>query len=149
MSYFADRWKSSLGVLGGMTLAVTWAASAPAADSSKPRSMFSPSPMLSPNPLLHPPAKRPSTIGSQNADSARKSRPPARPAEIRVFPPDVQLTTSRDRQSLVVQARYPDGLTRDVTDEAKFTLANPALARLQKALLTPLADGSTKLSVEW
>jgi hypothetical protein len=72
----------------------------------------------------------------------------AKPAEIRVFPPDVQLTTARDRQSLVVQARYADGLTRDVTTEAKFTLANSSLARLDKATLYPVADGSTQLIVE-
>ena len=68
---------------------------------------------------------------------------------IEVFPPDVNLETSRDRQSFVVQAAYADGLTRDVTAEAKAVLANPALARLEGNVLHPLADGSTELRVEF
>ena len=47
-------------------------------------------------------------------------------ASLEVFPPDVNLNSSRDRQSLVVQATYADGTTRDVT-----------------------ADGTTELKVEF
>ena len=47
-----------------------------------------------------------------------------------------------------MQARFSDGITRDVTTEAKFTLANSALARIDKATLYPLADGATQLTVE-
>ena len=32
-----------------------------------------------------------------------------------VFPPAVNLTSARDRQAVVVQATYADGITRDVT----------------------------------
>lgn len=73
----------------------------------------------------------------------------ARPAltDLKVFPTDVNLTTQADRQSLVVQAVYADGVTRDVTSEAKYTLADAALARLDRATLTPLADGATQLEV--
>jgi hypothetical protein len=70
-------------------------------------------------------------------------------ATLHVYPADVQLTTARDRQSLIVQAQYADGLTHDVTAEAKFTLANKALAHFDKATLTPAADGNTELSVEY
>lgn len=63
------------------------------------------------------------------------------PAKIHVYPADVQLTTNRDRQSLIVQAEYADGITRDVTAEAKFTLANAALASVEANVLRPLADG--------
>jgi len=83
-----------------------------------------------------------------SATSTETSLQHVKPAEIRVFPPDVQLTTARDRQSLIVQARYANGLTRDVTTEAKFALANAALARMDQATLYPIADGSTQLSVE-
>jgi Protein of unknown function (DUF1549)/Protein of unknown function (DUF1553) len=74
-----------------------------------------------------------------------------KPAEIRVFPPDAQLTTARDRQSFIVQARYADGITRDVTSEAAFKLDDAALARFDKSnsTLYPVADGSTKLSVSY
>ncbi len=72
-----------------------------------------------------------------------------KPAEILVYPPDVQLTTARDRQSLIVQARYADGITRDVTTDARFTLADTKLARFDKQTLYPVADGSTKVDVEY
>ena len=73
----------------------------------------------------------------------------APPAKINVYPADVQLTTIRDRQSLIVQAEYPDGITRDVTAEAKLTLGNAAFARLDKNVLYPKADGATELVVEY
>ena len=55
-------------------------------------------------------------------------------ARIEVFPPAISLAGANDRQSLVVQATFADGITRDVTREATLTPANPALVRL---------DGST------
>ena len=71
-----------------------------------------------------------------------------KPSELRVFPADVNLTTSRDKQSLIVQEVYPDGITRDVTQTAKLTLANGAFAKLAKNVLHPVADGTTTLKVE-
>ncbi len=61
----------------------------------------------------------------------------------------MNLATNRSRQLFVVQAVFADGLTRDATAEAKVTLANPALAKLDKDLLTPLADGTTTLTIEF
>lgn len=52
------------------------------------------------------------------------------PIAVRVFPGDIHLTTVRDRQSLIVQAEYANGLTQDVTADAKYSLADAALARL-------------------
>ena len=46
-----------------------------------------------------------------------------KPAQIHVYPADVHLTTVRDRQSVIVQAEFPDGITRDVTAEAKLTVS--------------------------
>jgi hypothetical protein len=66
-----------------------------------------------------------------------------------VYPPDVQLTTSRARQSVVVQATFTDGITRDVTAESKFTLTNTALAKFDGSALIPAADGSGELKVEY
>jgi hypothetical protein len=71
------------------------------------------------------------------------------PVALNVYPPEVSLLTSRGQQTFVVQASYADGITRDVTDRAKASLANPALARLQKNVLTPAADGETQLVVEF
>ncbi|MDP6445693.1 MAG: DUF1549 domain-containing protein, partial [Pirellulaceae bacterium] len=68
---------------------------------------------------------------------------------IQVDPPDVKLNTLRDLQRLIVQAQFADGITQDVTREAKLTLDNPALAKIQENLLTPLADGAGKVLVEF
>src|SRR5438309_9243526 len=68
---------------------------------------------------------------------------------LEVYPPDINLETSRDRQSFVVQAWFADGLSRDVTAEAKAGVANPMMVRLDGNVVYPIADGSTELSVEW
>jgi Protein of unknown function (DUF1549)/Protein of unknown function (DUF1553) len=68
---------------------------------------------------------------------------------LEVSPPEVNLLTSRARQMLVVQAAYADGITRDVTVSAKWSLGNAALAKIEKGVLTPLADGATELKVEF
>jgi hypothetical protein len=70
-------------------------------------------------------------------------------AKVEVFPDSVALLHARDRQSLVVQATYSDGVTRDITAEAKYTFANPALVKLNDGLMTPAADGSTELKIEF
>jgi len=75
----------------------------------------------------------------------------AKPAlvSLKVFPDAVNLAGSGDRQSLVVQAAFEDGVTRDVTAEAKFKLADAARAALKDAVLTPLSDGKSELTVEF
>jgi hypothetical protein len=72
---------------------------------------------------------------------------PAAAQTVAVYPPDVNLETGRDRQSFVVQLTQPDGLTRDVTDQAKVTFADPALAKLEKNVVLPVADGATTMTV--
>ena len=81
--------------------------------------------------------------------AAAAQSPTAGLASIQVFPPDIELTTARDSQSFVVQALYADGLTRDVTGEAKVAFANPALVKLEKNVIHPVADGATEMKVEF
>jgi hypothetical protein len=68
---------------------------------------------------------------------------------VQVYPADIHLDTIRSRQSFVVQATYADGITRDVTTEAKATLGNPALLRLEKGVAYPVSDGATEMKVEF
>lgn len=75
------------------------------------------------------------------------SGPP--PSELRVYPTNVNLTTKGDRQSVVVQAVYADGLTRDLTADASFALGNKALAKIENGILSPLADGKTDLRIKY
>jgi hypothetical protein len=78
---------------------------------------------------------------------ARADAPPL--SNVEVFPQDINLYTSRGRQSYVVRATYADGITRDVTAEAKATFANPALVKREKNVVYPVADGATELRVEF
>ena len=70
-------------------------------------------------------------------------------SSLELFPPDINMNTARGRQSFVVKATFADGLTRDVTAQAGIRLANPALAKLDKNVLTPLVDGVSDLIVEF
>ncbi|MDB5313500.1 MAG: hypothetical protein JWO38_7702 [Gemmataceae bacterium] len=72
--------------------------------------------------------------------------PPAGP-KVAVYPPDINLETARDRQSFVVQLTQLDGITRDVTDQAQVSFANPALVKLDKFTVYPVADGATEMTV--
>jgi hypothetical protein len=72
-----------------------------------------------------------------------------KPVSIEVYPADVQLKTLRDRQSLIVQAQFADGLTLDVTDKATYKLANESLCRIDAQTLYPAADGQTEMTVEY
>ncbi len=69
--------------------------------------------------------------------------------KVEVFPTDVTLLHARDRQNLIVQATYNDGVTRDISAEAKYTFGNPALTKKTGNLITPVADGGTELKIEF
>ena len=66
---------------------------------------------------------------------------------VAVYPPDINLETARDRQAFIVQLTQPDGITRDLTDQSQVTFANPALVKLEKNVLLPVADGTTEMTV--
>lgn len=72
-----------------------------------------------------------------------------KPTSLEVYPAEVHINTMRDRQSFVVQVTYPNGLTRDVTTEAKLTLSDAAKVKLAANILHPVADGESQLAVEF
>ena len=69
------------------------------------------------------------------------------PTQIAVYPPDIHLATARDRQLVVVQATYADGITRDVTAQATIAPGDPKLLRREGNTFWPAADGKTELTV--
>ena len=71
------------------------------------------------------------------------------PASLRVYPAEVQLTSGRDRQALIVQALYEDGITRDVTADVKWVLSDEKLVHLEGNVLASAADGSGEVIVEY
>ena len=70
-------------------------------------------------------------------------------AEFEVFPKDVNLKFMRDGQSMVVRITEPNGVHRDVTADAKFTMSDPSKAKVEKGVILPLADGETNVKIEW
>ncbi len=67
--------------------------------------------------------------------------------ELHVFPQQIKLTTDRDQQSVVVQARFEDGITKDVTSSTTFKLDNPSLVEIDQATFLPKSNGNTTLHV--
>ena len=66
-----------------------------------------------------------------------------------VFPKSIQLDTARDHQSFVATMQRPDGVTLDVTETAKWTLADPKFAKLDANRIIPVADGETELICDY
>lgn len=73
----------------------------------------------------------------------------SQPLQLSAYPPLIQLDSGRAFQQIVVQTTAADGITRDVTAQAKFALADTKLARLEKAMIFPLSDGRTELRVSF
>ncbi len=69
--------------------------------------------------------------------------------EVKCYPPTITLMGAKARQSIVVQASYADGITRDVTYEARARLADPRFADFDGTAVRPRADGHTKLLVSF
>src|ERR1043165_6003377 len=69
--------------------------------------------------------------------------------DLQCFPTNVNLTSAKSTQRLIVQATFADGITRDVTDQASVKRANSKIAGLDHANLAPLTDGQTELHVSY
>ena len=78
---------------------------------------------------------------------AAPSAPSASPAPFEIFPADINLNTAAGYQSVVARITRPDGITQDVTDEAKFELADAKIARLERNVVRPVGDGQTILKI--
>lgn len=73
----------------------------------------------------------------------------AKIVDLKVFPPDISLHTRRDSQSVVVQAIYDNGITRDVTDKAAFKVSDASLVSFKDFIFHPAKDGQTELQVAY
>jgi hypothetical protein len=72
----------------------------------------------------------------------------AAPVSLQILPGDVVLSGPRSSQRIVVQATLDNGYQKDVTAEARLSVADPKIARIEAAVLTPAGDGSTQLTAE-
>lgn len=75
--------------------------------------------------------------------------PATAPASLSVFPPEIQLTSARDRQSLIAQSVLANGLTADVTDAVTVAVDNEALVRREGLTFFPVSDGATVIRVSF
>ncbi len=70
-------------------------------------------------------------------------------ANFEVFPSEVNLKFVRDRQSLVCRITEPNGVHRNVTAQAKFSLSDATKARVENGTVYPVADGQTVVKVAY
>ena len=68
---------------------------------------------------------------------------------IEAFPKNISLETAADFHRVIVIARMKDASTHDITAQAKLALADDTLAKLDQNLLTPRANGETKLTIAY
>jgi hypothetical protein len=70
-----------------------------------------------------------------------------RAADLKVLPADVSLTGPHARQRLLVLAKEGGGYVGDLTEKAKFTSSNPAVARVDEAgNVTAAGDGEAVIT---
>ena len=69
--------------------------------------------------------------------------------DLNVFPAEAALHAKGTHQGLVVQGRYDDASTRDVGDEAQWSIAPEGIAQIKDGVLTPLADGAAVVTVKF
>ena len=72
-----------------------------------------------------------------------------RSAQLAVYPSAIQLTTSRDRATFVVQVTDANGITTDVTADAAISFADDKLIQRDGTTLLPKADGATQMNVSF
>ena len=74
----------------------------------------------------------------------------ATPVKLEVFPNDILLSSLRDRQSIVAQMLYSNGITVDVTDLVKSQIGSGDIVKQAGATFHPVADGETivKFSID-
>src|ERR1035437_1672055 len=70
-------------------------------------------------------------------------------SDLQCYPPAINLNGAQARQRIVVQASYADGITCDVTAEARCAIADPRLAHFEQGAVWPRADGKTELQISY
>jgi hypothetical protein len=72
----------------------------------------------------------------------------ARPVKIEVIPTEVKMSTPLHKVQLVVTGFYADGSMQDLTRVAELKAGASGILRMEEALLLPMADGTTNLTVQ-
>ncbi len=70
------------------------------------------------------------------------------PTNLLVYPSEILLTDSQDRQQLAVTGTNEQNLPRDWTRHARLTSSNLQVAQVRDGVVYPIADGETDVTVE-
>lgn len=70
------------------------------------------------------------------------------PTRVEPFPQEIALTRSRDSAQFVLTGWDANGLARDWTERARWSVANPAIATIASGRIIPTANGQTELIAE-
>lgn len=81
-------------------------------------------------------------------EPAARARFVGQPAALRIEPERLQLQGSRAMQQVLIQARYGDGSTRDVTALSDYRIEGDAARITPSGFLTPVKDGTCSLVVQ-
>ena len=84
---------------------------------------------------------------SERSLTLRKKAGSKKLIQLEAYPPAIRLQSKEDFNSIVVQAKYDDDVTRDVTRESSFALSQPGIVEWKDMILHPLKDGKTELKV--
>ena len=68
-------------------------------------------------------------------------------SELQVFPTEITLSSAGAKQQLVVQAVFEDGVTRDVTADARFKVGDAKSVAVEPGALVAKKDGTTQVQV--
>jgi hypothetical protein len=68
---------------------------------------------------------------------------------IKVYPSEIQFSSARNSQRVIVEAAYSNDLTADVTAEARLRMRDSKIARTGKGFVVPLKDGATELLISY
>ncbi len=70
-----------------------------------------------------------------------------KPDRISVFPPKFALQTPQRQLRIVVTGHYGPEREQDLTRVAEFSSSNPAVAKVTKGIVTPVANGKAEINV--
>jgi hypothetical protein len=95
------------------------------------------------------------TCATIHAEQSDAEKPPPKlepvrigtPLRIEVLPTAIKLTTPLRKVQIVVSGFYADGRVQDLTRAAEYKFAAEGIAQIGDALVSPVADGRTELTV--
>src|SRR5687768_1749898 len=84
---------------------------------------------------------RKAAVPPQPAPKSTAAKDAAEAVRLTLQPGGITLEGPRSLQHLVATAHLKDGAALDVSESADYALSNPKLAKIERGVLLPVADG--------